>query len=75
MKFTHVLEQTTGGGNGLRLAREYQRNLLAVARQFGQLLPCQVWIPETLDAIVVRVPLVQLNFENTKGLLILLEGE
>jgi hypothetical protein len=35
----------------------------------------QVWIPKTLDAIVMGVPLAQLSLENTKSLLILVEGE
>ena len=54
---------------------EYQRHLLAAVRQLSQSLQRQVWIPEALDAIVVRVPLAQLSLENPEGLLILVEGE
>jgi hypothetical protein len=75
MKLSHSLEQTTGSGDRLRFVGEYQRDLLTAARHFGQPLLRQIWIAETLDSIVMRVPLVQLTLENTKGLLIFVERE
>jgi hypothetical protein len=69
------LEQSTRGGNGLRLPGEYQGNFLGGFRQLGQALSCQSWIPEALDTIVVRVSLAQLSLENVKGLWVLVTGE